>query len=218
MATEPRVSHKTTRHHTIPLLHRHPVVQNKPLLLGRLRPTKSRLNILVKTEINNSHFQAQSVKNLEEYQGYWACPVYHPETEHNQSIDALLRGQQSLTWTTSLTNYIGRLTRGIGKNIPAHKKIKGKNTINFIKRRQVPWNAKVTYANFVCDIKTQNAESHRTRLTVGGEKLDYPADPSAPAVGLLDTKIHLNSVISYSKKGARYFVANIHQQRWICIL
>ena len=120
-----------------------------------------------------------------------------------------MRGQKSLTWTTSLTNEIGRLTQGIGKNRPAHKKIKGTNTLNFIKRRQVPWNAKFTYANFVCDIKTQESESHITFFTVGGDKLDYLADPSAPAVGLLDTKIHLNSVISGSKKGARYFVADI---------
>ena len=62
----------------------------------------------------------------------------------------------------------------------------------------------------MCNIKTQKAESHRTHLTVGGKKLDYPEDPSAPAVGLLDTKIHLNSVISDSKKGARYFVADIN--------
>ena len=52
----------------------------------------------------------------------------------------------------------------------------------------------------MCDIKTQNAEYHRTRLKLGGDKLDYPEDPSAPAVGLLDTKIHLNSVISDSKR------------------
>ena len=58
-------------------------------------------------------------------------------------------------------------------------------------------------------MKTQKADSHGTCLTVGGDKLDYPADPSAPAVGLLDRKIHLNSVIYDSKKVARYFVADI---------
>ena len=68
---------------------------------------------------------------------------------------------------------------------------------------------KVTYANFVCDIKTQKSESHRTRLTAGGNKLDYIVDPSAPSFVLLDTKNHLNSVISDPKKGARYFVADI---------
>ena len=40
VAAEPRVKHKTTQHHTIPLQHQHPVVQNKQRLLGRLRPTK----------------------------------------------------------------------------------------------------------------------------------------------------------------------------------
>lgn len=47
------------------------------------------------------------------------------------------------------------------------------------------------------------------RLTVGGNRLEYHADPSAPAVGMLDTKIHLNSVISDVKKGTRYYVADI---------
>ena len=156
MSAEPKVKHKTTQHHTTPLQHRHPVVQNKQRLLGRLCPRKSRLTRLVKTAINNSHFQAKSVKNVDDYQDHWACPVYHPETGHKQSLDALLRVQQSLTWTTSLTNDIGRLTQGIGKNRPAHKIIEGTNTLNFIKQRQVPWNAKVTYDNFLCDIKTKN--------------------------------------------------------------
>ena len=112
-------------------------------------------------------------------------------------------------WKTSLTNDIGRLAQGIGKNRPAHEKIKGTNTINIIKRRQVPRNEKITYSTFVCGIRTQKAESHRTSLTVGGDRLDYPEDSSAPAVVLLDTKINLNSVISDSKKGARYYLADI---------
>ena len=49
--------------------------------------------------------------------------MYHPETGHNQSLDALLRGQEILTLTTSLTNDIGRLTQGIGKKKPAHNKL-----------------------------------------------------------------------------------------------
>ena len=64
----------------------------------------------MKTAINNSHFQAQSVQSVEDYQGHWACPVYHPETGHKQSLHALLKGKQNLTRTTSLTNNIRRLT------------------------------------------------------------------------------------------------------------
>ena len=32
---------------------------------------------------------------------------------------------------------------------------------------------------------------HKIRLTVGGDRLDYHVDPSAPVVGLLDTKTYL---------------------------
>ena len=58
----------------------------------------------------------------------------------------------------------------------------------------------------MCDIKTQKAESHRKKLTVGVNKLDYPADPSAPAVLLLDTRIHLNSVVADIKN---YYLNNL---------
>ena len=88
------MKHKTTHRHTIRPQHRHPVAQNKQRLLGSLRPLKSRLTRLVKTAINKSHFQAQSVQNVEEYQGHWASPVYHPETGHKQSLYALLRGKK----------------------------------------------------------------------------------------------------------------------------
>ena len=77
----------------------------------------------MKAAVNNSHFQAQSVQKIEEYQGHWACLVYHPETGHKKSLDTLLKGQESPTWTTSLTNEIGRLAQGIGKNRPAHENI-----------------------------------------------------------------------------------------------
>ena len=96
VASEPRLKHKTTRHHTINLQHRHPVVKNKQRLLGRLRSTKSRLTRLVKPAIKNSHFQAQSVQYVDKYQGRWACPEYNPETGHNKSLYALLMGKQRL--------------------------------------------------------------------------------------------------------------------------
>ena len=44
---------------------------------------------------------------------------------------------------------------------------------------------------------------------MGGYHLNYHADPSAPVVGLLDTKIHSNSIILDIKKGARYCAADI---------
>ena len=44
-----------------------------------------------------------------------------------------------------------------------------------------------------------------------GDRLEYHADPSAPVVGLLDTKIHLNNTISDAKRGARWCFADIEE-------
>jgi len=46
-------------------------------------------------------------------------------------------------------------------------------------------------------------------MTAGGDRLDYPDDPSSPAVSILNTKIHINSTISDAKKGARYMTMDI---------
>ena len=46
-------------------------------------------------------------------------------------------------------------------------------------------------------------------MTVGGDKLTYGGDPSSPAISLLDLKIHLNSVISDTRKGACYMTTDI---------
>ena len=46
-------------------------------------------------------------------------------------------------------------------------------------------------------------------LTVGGNKLDYLHDATSPAASLIETKMLLNSVISDSSKGARFFTLDI---------
>ena len=119
------------------------------------------------------------------------------------------RGRRLNPASYTLTNELGRLAQGIGKNRPPDQLIIGTNTLLFVQRNYIPYTAKITYANFVCDIKPHKKEKHRIRLTVGGDRLDYHADPSAPAVGLLNTKIHLNSTISHARQGARYCVADI---------
>lgn len=44
---------------------------------------------------------------------------------------------------------------------------------------------------------------------MGGDQLDYEDGPSLPATGLLDIKLHINSVISDAHCGARYGTADI---------
>ena len=62
---------------------------------------------------------------------------------------------------------------------------------------------KVTYANFITDIRPLKEKTRRLIIIVVEDRLDYD-DPSSPAVSLWDTKIMINSVISDASKGVRF--------------
>ena len=84
----------------------------------------------------------------------------------------------------------------------------------FTTKDRIPKYRKITYANFICNNRPQKSETHRVRLTVGGDKLDYPDDPSSPAVSLLNVKIHINSTISRATHNARYMCIDIKTSIW----
>ena len=86
---------------------------------------------------------------------------------------------------------------------------KGTDTIDFIHHSEVPEGKSVTYATFVCNYRPLKQESHRIRITVGGDRLPYDDDAGSPAANLLETKILLNSTISDADKGARFMSADI---------
>jgi hypothetical protein len=65
----------------------------------------------------------------------------------------------------------------------------------------------VTYGSFVVDIKDHKEEKERTRLTVEGDKIEYPGDKSTQIAGLTTAKILINSVIS--TLGAKFPVIDI---------
>jgi hypothetical protein len=65
----------------------------------------------------------------------------------------------------------------------------------------------VTYGSFVVDIKDHKEEKERTRLTVGGDQIEYPGDKSTHTAGLTTATILINSVIS--TLGANFFVIDI---------
>ena len=152
------------------IIHQHSLISKRSNLLSRLRPTKSRLHRLLQQEVQSkTGWQAQSTQQIHHTPQEWEYPVFHPNTGHKQSVDALLKSQDQSTWLTSLTNEIGRLSQGVGQNRQLKDKIKGTNTIFFVQRNKIPRKAKITYANFICDLKPYKAEPHRTRLTVGGD-------------------------------------------------
>jgi hypothetical protein len=53
------------------------------------------------------------------------------------------------------------------------------------------------------------AEVFQIHMTVGGDCLDAYQDVRSPAVGVIDTKLHLNSVISDAHLGARYCTGDL---------
>ena len=117
------------------------------------------------------------------------------------SVDSLLNNYPDI-WQTSVSNELGRLAQGV-------RNIKGNNVLKFITKEHVPKHKKVTYARMVCDIRPKKDNVYRTRLTVGGDRLDFFSNASSPAASLLDTKIIVNSVISNADEGARFITLDL---------
>jgi hypothetical protein len=80
-------------------------------------------------------------------------------------------------------------------------------TIRFIRRSTIPKGHNTTYGSFVVDIRDHKEEKERTKLTVGGDKIEYPGDKSTRTAGLITAKILINSVIS--TLGAKFLVIAI---------
>ena len=116
-------------------------------------------------------------------------------------IDKLLM-EDNKTWSRSLSNALGRLAQGIHE-------IAGNDAPDFIPITLVPKTKKVAYANMVCDIRPNKTETHRVRLTIGGDVLDYFGDASSPAASLIETKLLINSTISDAAQGVRFFTIDI---------
>ena len=127
--------------------------------------------------------------------------MFDGSTGKKQTIDTLLRTNPTI-WKTALLNELGRLAQGIWD-------IKGNDVIDFIKFNEVAKNRIVTYANIVCDMRPLKTEKFWVRLTVGGDRLQYPDNTASPAATLLETKLLLNSTISQSAKGARFMTLDI---------
>ena len=94
----------------------------------------------------------------------------HPTTEFaNEIFDEesgkLLKYRKLIThpkhrevWTHSSANEFGRLAQGVGG------RIKGTDTLFFVHKSEVPqerWKD-ITYAKFVCELKPNKKEVHRT--------------------------------------------------------
>ena len=59
----------------------------------------------------------------------------------------------------------------------------------------------------MCSVKPEKKEINRTRLSVSGDRLDYPGEVATPTANVLVSKLLFNSVIS--TKGARFMTIYI---------
>ena len=59
-----------------------------------------------------------------------------------------------------------------------------------------------------CNILPPKTETHRTRITAGGNLIDYPGEVSTPTSDLTTMKLHINSAISDVK--SRYMCMDVN--------
>ena len=137
--------------------------------------------------------------------------LVHTEAMANTVIDhdtgvsleyaALSRGPDKEKWVQSLANDFGRLAQGVGN------RIRGNNTMFFIRPSKIPTGRKVTYLRLVSTIRPNKAEINRVRITVGGDRLDYEGSTTTRMASLTTTKCLFNSVLS--TPNARFMDADI---------
>jgi hypothetical protein len=120
-----------------------------------------------------------------------ANSVLDPITGQSLEYRQLSQGPTKDKWIHGFANEISHLAQGVGTRMPT-----GTDTYHFIQREQVPSDRKVTYGRIVATIRPQKAETHRVRLTVGGNLIDYPGDVSTPTADMTTAKILFNNVIS----------------------
>ena len=84
----------------------------------------------------------------------------------------------------------------------------GTDTLFFIPKSTVPLHKKVTYGRLISTIRPSKTETHRVRVTVGGDRLDYAGDTTTHCASLTTTKLLLNSTIS--TPDARFMTMNVN--------
>jgi hypothetical protein len=143
-----------------------------------------------RAKTNEKAIKNKQVIIMPEMENAVICPETGKSLKHRELITQL---RYKIKWMRSTANEINRLYNT--------------NTIRFIHRSNIPKGRKVTYGSFVVDIKEHKEEQERTRLTVGGNQIEYTGDKSTRTAGLTTAKILINSVIS--TLGAKFLVIDI---------
>eukprot|EP00957_Ditylum_brightwellii_P037888 2865459-Ditylum_brightwellii.AAC.1 len=112
-----------------------------------------------------------------------------------QEYQQFIKLNKKELWLKSSANKFGRLAQGGGNRIKT-----GANTIFFIAKDKIPEGRKSTYPRFVVDIRPQKEEKHRTRLTVGGNLIEYPSSVTTKTAELETVKFYSTVSFPQSKQ------------------
>ena len=98
-------------------------------------------------------------------------------------------------------------TKSFGKEI--HSLTTTTKTIFFIQKEDIPSDRKgdETYARIVSVFCDGKKDKYRTRVTMGGNLVNFPGDCGTPTADLLTVKLLLNSIISTTN--AKFMTLNI---------
>jgi hypothetical protein len=72
----------------------------------------------------------------------------------------------------------------LGRSAQGVRDIKGTDTIAFIAPSDIPKERTIAYGRLICDIHLHKAEQHRVRLTVGGDRINYPGETATKKADL----------------------------------
>ncbi len=153
-------------------------------------------------EVANAMFTMSPDHNL--LGPHFANAIIDPDTGASMEYRHLIKSPRHQTaWSTSFANELDRLAQG------ALGRVTGTDTIFFIDHSKIPDDRRgdVTYGRIVVLHRPEKTEPNRTRLTVGGNLIDYPGDVSTPTADTTTAKMVINSTIS--RPNARYMCGDI---------
>ena len=89
----------------------------------------------------------------------------------------------------SFANEIGNLAQVVGR------RVKGINTIYFIKHEDMPWNQNSTYGCIVVYYCPHKEDQFQTRLTVRVNLINYPGYVGTPKSDILTSRFFFNRLL-----------------------
>ena len=95
-------------------------------------------------------------------------------------------------YRNSYAKYIGRLEQGIPDLV------EGTNTPFFIDKQDIPVDSwkDVTYVRVVVDYRPDKSDPYRTKITIWGDRVNYPGDCGTTTVRFNTVELLLNSIVS----------------------